>query len=161
MHHRTKSGEIVPKNTIDHHKDNTSYQRFNKKVATWLTNNVGTMTCYWVFTGISLVSLPAILVTVAAGVTGFFPHWLIAAGLIALIQWLSSNYLQLTLLPALMVGQNLQSAASDIRSTKTFEDTEKIIDLLDIKTQGGIQEIYARIDAFEDSLNDKLGSGNK
>ena len=41
-----------------------------------------------------------------------------------LILWISSSFLQLVLLPIIIVGQNIQSRAADARATKTFEDVE-------------------------------------
>jgi hypothetical protein len=53
------------------------------------------------------------------------------------------------LLPALMVGQNLQSATADARAAKTFEDTEKILDRLDTHTAGGLRDVLAAIEALK------------
>jgi hypothetical protein len=68
------------------------------------------------------------------------------------ILWLSSSFLQLVLLPIIIVGQNIQARAADSRSAKTFEDVEdargKIehaIDLLDIHTAGGLHDAVAAI----------------
>lgn len=47
-------------------------------------------------------------------------------GFSLLIAWICQNFIQLILLPALMVGQNLQNQASDVRSTKMFENVEDI-----------------------------------
>ena len=54
-----------------------------------------------------------------------------------LVEWMAQSFIQLVLLPALMVGQNLQNIAADARSAKTFEDVERIIDLLDCPDPGG------------------------
>jgi hypothetical protein len=45
-----------------------------------------------------------------------------------------------------MVGQNVQSIASDARAANTFQDAEAILDRLDAHTQGGIREILDRLD---------------
>ncbi len=115
------------------HADLRAADTFNAKVATLLTRLVGTMWCFWVFNGIALVSLPSIIQE---------------GGLQPLIAWVSSNWIQLILLPALMVGQNLQNAAADVRSAKTFEDIERVktdvstaLDRLDCTTEGGIKEV--------------------
>jgi len=79
---------------------------FNGKVAVVLTRVVGTMWCFWVFNGIALVSLPSAINS---------------GNLTILIAWISSNWIQLILLPALMVGQNLQNLAADARSAKTMQ----------------------------------------
>jgi hypothetical protein len=154
-HWYTKSGQPVHKRTVDHLPTETSYQRFNKRLALWLATNVGTMTCFYIFTVLALCSLPAILSEFSAFHT-VFPHWLISASLIALIAWVSSNFLQLILLPALMVGQNLQNEAADARATKTFEDVETArqnltmaLDLLDIHTEGGLKAVLDAIDQLK------------
>lgn len=151
-HGFTKLGQPVHRRTVDHLPTETAYQRFNKRLALWLAKNVGTMTCFYFFNLLALCSLPAILSEFSAFHT-VFPHWLVSASLIALIAWVSSNFLQLILLPALMVGQNLQNEAADARSAKTFEDVEdarqnlrKALDLLDLHTEGGLKDI---LDAIE------------
>jgi hypothetical protein len=151
-HGFTKLGLPVHQRTVDHLPTETGYQRFNKRLALWLATNVGTMTCFYIFTILALCSLPAILSEFSAFHSAF-PHWMISASLIALIAWISSNFLQLILLPALMVGQNLQNEAADARASKTFEDVENArqnlqtaLDLLDIHTEGGLKAI---LDAIE------------
>lgn len=150
----TKTGHAVHLHVLDHHPGGTRYQRFNKQVAIWITKNVGTMTCYWLFTILALLSLPATLKL--AGVlhsNQFFPAFVMTIGFIYLIQWIAQSYIQLVLLPALMVGQNLQNVAADARAAKTFEDVEVIIDRLDTHTQGGLKEVLDAVNA--------LGSGHQ
>jgi hypothetical protein len=145
-HGFTRHGHAVHAKTTDHLPSDTAYQRFNKKVALAITNKVGTMTCTWIFAVLALTSLPAVLV--AANVVHF--HSVIAsAGFILVVSWVAQSFLQLILLPAIMVGQNLQSAASDVRAAKTFEDVETVLDRLDEKTEGGIKAVLDRIDALE------------
>lgn len=126
-HGYTKGGTAVHGKTIDHYKADTAYQRFNKKLATKLTSSIGTMTTFWVFVFLSLLSLPATfalmgLFSPKQHYIGFF----LSFGWIYLITWICQNFIQLVLLPALMVGQNLQNEASDARAEKQFEDTEAI-----------------------------------
>lgn len=141
----TQAGIGVPACTIDHHPDGTAYQRVNKRVALWIQTHVGTMTCAYLF---GLLGCVAMYGAFTANVT----LTLIAGSI-------SGYFLQLVLLPALMVGQNLQTDASDARATKTFEDTERIIDLLDAHTVGGLKEVldavhtqYDRLDRIEHHL---------
>jgi hypothetical protein len=151
VHGFTSHGQPVHRRTIDHLPTRTGYQRFNKRLAMLITQNVGTMTCFWIFCLISLSSLLAVLYAAhIIGTVGF----LTAVGFILIVSWLSQNLIQLVLLPALMVGQNLQNEAADVRSAKTFEDVEearngllRVLDLLDCHTQGGLKEI---LDAVED-----------
>jgi hypothetical protein len=115
-------------------RDVAAVDGFNAKVAVLLTKIVGTMWCFYVFNGIALVSLPSALRT---------------GQLTIIINWVSSNWIQLILLPALMVGQNVQSAAADARAVKTFEDTEKILDRLDTHTAGGLREVIEAIESLK------------
>ncbi|HZU72195.1 MAG TPA: hypothetical protein VE990_05425 [Acidimicrobiales bacterium] len=110
---------------------------FNAKVAVVLTKVVGTMWAFWLFNGIALVSLPS---AVRSG------------NLTIMINWVSSNWIQLILLPALMVGQNLQNVAADARADKMFNDTEVIVDRLDTRTQGGITEVLQAIASLRQDL---------
>ena len=80
-----------------------------------------------------------------------------------LVLWLSSEFLQLVLLPIIIVGQNIQSRAADARATKTFEDVEDVrkqiehaIDLLDVHTEGGLHDAVAVI---IDAINKKATPG--
>jgi len=109
----------------------------NAKVATVITKVVGTMWCFYVFNGIALVSLPSAIQS---------------GSLTVLIAWVSSNWLQLILLPSLMVGQNLQNIAADARSAKTFQDVETVLDRLDTHTQGGLKDVLDAIEALPQRL---------
>lgn len=152
-HGYTRHGVAVHRRTVDHLPTATAYQRFNKKVALLITNNVGTMTCTWLFCVISLSSLLAVLYAAhIIGTVGF----LTASGFILCVSWVSQNFIQLVLLPALMVGQNLQNEAADARATKTFEDVEdarqrltQVIDLLDCHTQGGLHDLLEAIESLK------------
>ena len=80
--------------------------RFNAAVAVRVTKIVGTMYCAYVFTLVALVALPAAIQQGSATV---------------LVNWLSSNFLQLVLLPIIIVGQNVISAAQDARAEADHE----------------------------------------
>jgi hypothetical protein len=148
---RTKHGHAVYAKTFDHLPSQTPYARFNKRLAVLITSNVGTMTCFWLFCVISLLGLPAALVEahVISPTIGLIGE----AGFVIMVQWVAQSFLQLVLLPSLMVGQNLQNIAADARSAKTVEDVERIIDLLDCRTQGGLQLILEAIDELKAKPN--------
>ena len=120
---------VVHARTFDHMPEETAYQRFNKKLAVWLTAHVGTMTCFWIFNVLSVLSFPATLVLakVFNAPPGVFWNFVLGYGFIFLIQWVCQNWIQLILLPAIMVGQNLQSQAADVRDAKGFADTEYLV----------------------------------
>ena len=80
--------------------------RLNAGVAVRITKTVGTMYCAYVFAILALVALPA---AIAQGSTT------------VLVNWLSSNFLQLVLLPIIIVGQNVISAAQDARAEADHE----------------------------------------
>src|SRR3982074_3696207 len=75
--------------------------RINASVAVGITKIVGTMYCAYVFTVIALVALPAAIEQGSPTV---------------LVNWLSSNFLQLVLLPIIIVGQKVISAGQDGRA---------------------------------------------
>jgi hypothetical protein len=106
---------------------------FNAKLALVITRSVGTMACAYVFGVIALISLPA---AISSG------------QVIIIVAWIAQTFLQLVLLSIIMVGQTVQSRASDARAAKEFSDTETILDRLDVKTAGGIKEVLDAVHAL-------------
>ena len=125
---------------------------FNARVAVLVTHGVGSMACAWIFCLIALTSLPAILVTANVLPASTFPHFLIAPGLILIVAWIAQTFIQLVLLSIILVGQSVQSLASDARSERTFTDTEKLLDAMDVTTAGGLKVIADQIDTLGASL---------
>jgi len=72
-----------------------------------------------------------------------------------IIAWIAQTFLQLVLLSVIMVGQNVQSQASESRSEHTYEDTVQILDRLDVHTEGGLKDLADRIDGLEAALRQK------
>lgn len=138
-------GFAVHAHTADHLKPqpgDSLYARFNKRVAIWLTKNVGSMTAFWLFTLASMTVAPSCLF--AAG----YIHWkafITTFGFELLATLILSTWLELALMPAIMVGQNLQNAASDARAAKQFEDLEEVRDWLDLHTEGGLADVMAEV----------------
>ena len=152
-HFGVSHGLHVHLRTLDHLPVHSAYARFNKAVAVKITNWVGSMSCAWAFCLLALLSLPAVL-TQAFHVT-WFPSWLVAVGLIALVAWIAQTFLQLVLLSVIMVGQNVQQTASDARAAKTFEDVEAVkadlitaLDRLDEKTEGGLKAVLDAVNTL-------------
>ena len=77
----------------------------NDWIALQVTNRVGTMWCAYLFAGLALVSLPEAI----KGGTG------------PLIAWIAQTFLQLVLLPLIMVGQNLSGAAGEKRDQESHD----------------------------------------
>lgn len=93
-------------------KGNNPIARFNTWLAVKVTNGVGTMWCAYAFAGLALISLPA---AVASG------------NPVVLVSWVSQTFLQLVLLSIIIVGQNVQAAASDKRAEATYEDADAVL----------------------------------
>lgn len=149
---RTKTGHAVHLRTVDHHPDSTAYARFNKRCAIWITKNVGSMSACWLFTALSVVVAPSCLY--AAGYITW-KSFITSFGFELLATLVLSTWLELALMPAIMVGQNLQSDASDARNAKQFEDIEEVraelktaLDRLDTRTEGGLAEVLAAVRAL-------------
>jgi len=147
-HGYTKDGTPVYARTHRYMKMDTAVQRFNAAVGLRITVLVGTMWAAYVFALIAFYSLPSTIKAHSGTV---------------LVLWISSEFLQLVLLPIIIVGQNIQSRAADARATKTFEDVEdarkKIehaISLLDVHTEGGLHDAVALI---IDAVNAKSAPG--
>ena len=104
----------------------------NAKIAVFLTNIVGSMWCAYVFAIIAFLGLPAALRPGGEGI----------------ISWIAQTFLQLVLLSVIMVGQNVQAEAGDLRAQHTYDDTVEILDRLDVHTTGGIRDLADRIDAL-------------
>lgn len=139
----TRLGQAVHRSTLDHLPVHNAYARFNKTVAVKITDSVGSMTCAWAFSLIALISLPAVLTE--AFHLHVFPSWLVSAGLIALVAWVAQTYIQLVLLSVIMVGQRVSAEAGDARSSKQFEDVERILALLDLGTAGGLAAVMSEV----------------
>ncbi len=98
---------------------------FNAKFAVLVTRLVGTMWCAYLFTVIALLGLGPALKPGGEG----------------LIAWIAQTFIQLVLLSIIMVGQNVQSIASDRRAESTYEDTVEVLDRLDLTTKGGLADL--------------------
>jgi hypothetical protein len=85
--------------------------RFNDWLGVKITNGVGTMWCAYVFAALTLISLPEAL----------------KGGTATLIAWIAQTFLQLVLLSIIMVGQKVESAASEDRAIDTYKDAEALL----------------------------------
>ena len=80
---------------------------WNDRLGLFITQRVGTMWAAYVFFALTLVSLPAAL---ASG------------SVLVMVSWIAQTFLQLVLLPIIIVGQNIQAKSSDDRAIATYED---------------------------------------
>jgi hypothetical protein len=111
---RTAPAQHVPRHITSRevragmHADN-AMGRLNSRLAVAITRRVGTMWAAYIFVLIALISFPQALAAFLSGdtVTG--------------IAWLSQSFLQLVLLPIILVGQNVISASQDARAEADHE----------------------------------------
>ncbi len=87
--------------------------RFNAKVGLKITLIVGTMWSAYLFTVLALVSAPS-----AFG----------SGDKLIIVAWIAQTFLQLVLLPIIIVGQNVQANASDARSQATYDDASAVLE---------------------------------
>lgn len=91
----------------------SSISKFNNRVGLGITKSVGTMWAAYAFAVLALISLPAALMSGSA---------------IIIVAWIAQTFLQLVLLPVIIVGQNIQAAASDDRANATYQDAGAILE---------------------------------
>ena len=139
----TKSGLPVHARALDHLPAGNPAARFNAWLAVKITKTVGSMWCAYIFAAIALYGLPAALRPGGEG----------------LVSWIAQTFLQLVLLSIIIVGQDVQTQASDARAAKTFEDVEAVkdaqvqaLDRLDTRTRGGITDILTAVTAQQNTI---------
>ena len=79
---------------------------FNAALAVRITRSVGTMWTAYIFGALALISLPAALAS---------------RDVIVIVSWAAQTFLQLVLLPIIIVGQNVIQAANDARAEADHE----------------------------------------
>ncbi|HEV7204914.1 MAG TPA: hypothetical protein VGN18_09905 [Jatrophihabitans sp.] len=84
----------------------------NAKIGLKITVIVGTMWTAYLFTVLALVSAPSAF---KSGDT------------LIIVAWVAQTFLQLVLLPIIIVGQNVQAAAADARAEATYDDASAVL----------------------------------
>lgn len=87
--------------------------RFNNRVGLKITVIVGTMWCAYLFGVLALVSAPSAFKS---------------ANLLIIVAWIAQTFLQLVLLPIIIVGQNVQATAADARAQATYDDAAAVLE---------------------------------
>ena len=128
----TRHGVPVHAHTTDHLPHSSPPARFNAWLAVKITKTVGSMWCAYLFAAIALWGLPGALRPGGEG----------------LVSWVAQTFLQLVLLSIIIVGQDVQTRASDARAALTFEHTTTIMDRVDENTEGGIKAVLDAIAAL-------------
>ena len=107
--HRRKAAH--PVKVADQFSRTSAIERFNTAFALKITAVVGSMWCAYAFAALALFGLPS---AIHAGTGG-------------VVQWIAQTFLQLVLLSIIIVGQNVQAAASDERAENTYQDAEAVL----------------------------------
>jgi hypothetical protein len=143
-HHLTRAVRLSP---AEIRRAAREVEGFNAKLAVVITHAVGSMAMAYIFCLIALTSLPAILIEAGVLTSSDVPGFLTKPGLILIVAWVAQTFIQLVLLSIIMVGQDVQSIASDARAENTFKDTQAILDALDTDTKGGLRTILEAVEA--------------
>ncbi len=115
----------------------------NERIGLVITKSVGSMWAAYLFACLSLISLPA---AIASGNT------------LTMVSWVAQTFLQLVLLPVIIVGQNIQAKAADDRAIATYEDAGAILEeAKEIQAHLGVQDqhisdLLAKVEALEAQL---------
>ena len=110
-----------------------SVGRFNTWLALKITGSVGTMWAAYLFAALTLISLPAAIASRSP---------------IIIVAWIAQTFLQLVLLPIIIVGQNVIQAANDARAEadhKTLVAIHELTKTID-KLQMSQLEILHKLD---------------
>jgi hypothetical protein len=110
----------------------------NGKIGLHITKITGTMWAAYLFFGLTLVSLPAAIESGSS---------------LVIVSWIAQTFLQLVLLPIIIVGQNIQGAASDKRAVQTYQDAEAILH--------ECMQLQAHLKAQDDALTTMLDHVSK
>ena len=106
MHTVKKVSELKPSVVRNVNIEQKEKLSVTDKIALWVINKVGT----WQF------ALFCIILTIMP---------FIVPKLMTLVMFISSSFLQLVLLPLIMIGQNLQSAHAEARAEADYEVNKK------------------------------------
>ncbi len=103
----------------------------NTRIAVGLTKSVGTMWTAYTFMGLAIVGLLAIL-------------GLLSPIVALLVVWISQTFLQLSLLPIIMVGQNVLGRKAELQADEQFNTT--------MSSYNDIENIMQHLSAQDEEL---------
>jgi hypothetical protein len=99
-----------PRNVNLLHEAEQKAAGVNTRIAVALTKSVGTMWTAYTFMGLAIIGLTAIL-------------GLLTPIVALLVVWISQTFLQLVLLPVIMVGQNVLGRKAELQADEQFNTT--------------------------------------
>jgi hypothetical protein len=101
-----------PPKVSDQLPKGNAFTRFNSRFGLGITVAVGSMWAAYLFALLAIVSLPSAIKSHNS---------------IIIVAWIAQTFLQLVLLPIIIVGQNVQAAAADKRAQATYDDADAIL----------------------------------
>ncbi|HVB24906.1 MAG TPA: hypothetical protein VNG51_23420 [Ktedonobacteraceae bacterium] len=137
LHHRrtlfqhTPATQNPPRNVNLVHEAEKAAAGFNTRLAVGLTQRVGTMWTAYTFAVLAIIGLFAIL-------------GLISPTIALLVAWVSQTFIQLVLLPIIMVGQNVLGRKAELQSEEQYNTT--------INTYHDIEQIMEHLTAQDTEL---------
>lgn len=144
-HHRVAARKEQGPPTVQQAADTLHESRIGKindAIGLKITQSVGTMWAAYAFLLLTLVSLPA---AIASG------------SVLIIVAWIAQTFLQLVLLPIIIVGQNIQAAAADNRAKATYDDASAVLEeakqiQVHLAAQdAAISSILAKVQALDSS----------
>ena len=121
----------TPRNVNRVHAAEIAAAGFNTQIAVWLTEHVGTMWTAYAFAVLAIIGLFAIL-------------GLLSPIVALLIAWISQTFLQLVLLPVIMVGQNVLGRKSELQADESYATT--------MKTYADIEDVLKHLDKQDEKI---------
>ena len=111
------------------------FRRMNIKVAVWLTEKVGSMWTAYLFVVLACISLPGTLSTKNAMI---------------IVAWIAQTFIQLVLLPVIMVGNTV----GQMKTEKVIIETHELA-MADKENDRIVQsEIVVMLEELKDLVND-------
>lgn len=110
--------------------------------AIWrVTLAVGTKWCVLLFAALPLISLPAALSTLDP---------------VIIVQWVAATFLQLVLLPLLMVGQNMQTKLAEEHAAQAEAERTKNAAVLELLIRETHEIVKDEAAGLHDKIQEKL-----
>src|SRR5260370_825325 len=122
--------QYIPRNVNRVHEAEIAAAGFNTQIAVWLTEHVGTMWTAYAFAVLAIIGLFAIL-------------GLLSPIVVLLISWVSQTFLQLVLLPVIMVAHNALGRKSELQPDEPYPTT--------INTYADIEPVMKHLDEQDDN----------
>ena len=122
-----------PNNKSTVNKSHENGLTLGERISIFITGRVGTIGCAILFCIIACISLPNAIESKDA---------------LIIVSWLAQTFLQLVLLPIIMIGQDLQSRHSEKRAESEYE--------LNVKNDQQIKSILEKLEKQDEMIKEIL-----